>query len=68
MTSTNGEMLNTHTHKIRCWYSEIETVLFENPKLMFKLMDKILSYDIASGSEITPCIKIDKPDFGNIMK
>ena len=33
----------------------------------------ILSYDVASGSEITPCIKIDKPLVvyrfsGNIIK
>ena len=31
----------------------------------------ILSYDVTSGSEITPCIKIDKPlvvyRFGNVM-
>ena len=24
-------------------------------------MDLILSYDVASGSEIKPCIKVDKP-------
>ena len=26
-----------------------------------RMLDSILSYDVASGSEITPCNKIDKP-------
>ena len=46
---------------------------FENPKKMLNLIDKkihcihnfmhnfFLSFDVASGSEITPCNKIDKP-------
>ena len=29
--------------------------------LFYQFMDYVLSYDIASGSEITPCNKIDKP-------
>ena len=30
-------------------------------KMKAQVMEFILSYDVASGSEITPCNKIDKP-------
>ena len=32
------------------------------------LMVFLLSIDVTSGSEITPCIKIDKPLSGKVMK
>ena len=41
--------------------------------IMTSLYFLVLSYDVASGSETTPCIKIDKPlavyrFSGNVMK
>ena len=51
----------------------IETVFFKYPQCRFWLRNKniIISYDVTSGSEITPCNKIDKPlvvyKFINVM-
>ena len=33
----------------------------DNIHLLFYIVLLLLSYDVASGSEITPCNKIDKP-------
>ena len=57
------------SHKIGELYSLIFTSHKEEPKLFFIYIHVPyfavyivhLSYDVASGSEITPCNKIDKP-------
>ena len=38
----------------------IEAVVFEDWKYIFDI-NQYISYDAGSGSEITPCNKIDKP-------
>ena len=54
-TSTHGNMYNI----IIYYYTQ---VLHHLKHVCFILMEKMsLSYDVASGSEITPCNKIDKP-------
>ena len=39
----------------------IVTGIFYKQRIIVKLNKYFLSYDVASGSEITPCNKIDKP-------
>ena len=45
--------------KSKC--SLFEMILHINPYQTSVIMELILSYDVASGSEITPCDKICKP-------
>ena len=47
---------NLGLHGFQKWYT-----FFEKKEKSFKHSELILSYDDASGSEITPCNKIDKP-------
>ena len=40
---------------------DVTLILFIEPKFIAYQNKLLLSYDVASGSEITPCIKINKP-------
>ena len=58
---------NQRSGRFQTWLTvhPINDVLLDSCLCVHYVLDKkvysILSYDVASGSEITPCIKIDKP-------
>ena len=53
-----------------CWKSSHGSFVIEFEQFYSAI--HVLSHDVASGCDITPCNKIDKPlwftDFGNLMK
>ena len=45
----------------RCKFGDNKTLMKISEFTVCSSVHGILSYDVMSGSEITPCIKIDKP-------
>ena len=54
---------NDLDHGLVSWFLREEIYYYIENRLLFPI-DYNLSYDISSGSEITPCGKIDKQMFG----